>query len=507
MAIGMNARLKDALFTALIAAVLALPLAGARTMDGINGLMVEWHLVDVGVAALLIFLGRLLLGLIEDGFGAAIAPLAFLFGLIAMWLPLPSHFLKVVAVLGGFVLAIKAIYTLWRYPVARHKRAAIVTGYGSLDFLQLFRRGDIHFSVVRAKLDGIIRRAQQLLSNLKFVSLFLLILMIALPFTPFASRYAMDVAIMVLTYIMLAWGLNITVGYAGLLDLGYVGFYAIGAYSYALLAQYTGIGFWTALPLAGLIAAATGFLLGFPVLRLRGDYFAIVTLGFGEIVRLVLINWTTLTNGPNGISGIPRPTLFGLDFAREPVEGHRAFHEFFGLTFDPMQRVVFLYYIILALALLVGFFSARLRRLPLGRAWEAFREDEIATAALGVNRTHIKLAAYSLGALVAGLAGAFFATRQGFISPESFTFTESATILAIVILGGVGNPLGIVLATVLIIGMPELFRELAQYRMLAFGAGMVLIMIWRPGGLMAVREPSVRMTDDGRQMTEKKAMV
>jgi len=499
----MSARLKDAFLTAFIAAVLALPLAGARTIDGINGLTVEWHLADVGVAAVLIFLGRLLLGLIEDGYGAAIAPLAFFSGIVAAYMPLPSHFLKVVAILGSFVLASKAVFALWRYPVTRQKRAAIITGFGSVDFLHVFRRGDIHFSVARARMSGLMQKARPWLGNLKIVSLFLLIFMIALPFTPFATRYTMDVAIMVLTYIMLAWGLNITVGYAGLLDLGYVGFYAIGAYSYALLAQAIGIGFWTALPLAGLIAAATGFLLGFPVLRLRGDYFAIVTLGFGEIVRLVLINWTTLTNGPNGIYDIPRPTLFGLEFTRDPGEGHRAFHDFFGLAFDPMQRVLFLYYIILVLAALVGFFSARLRRLPLGRAWEAFREDEIATAALGVDRTRIKLAAYSLGALVAGLAGAFFATRQGFISPESFTFTESATILAIVILGGVGNPLGIVLAAVLIIGMPELFRELEQYRMLAFGAGMVLIMIWRPGGLMTVREPTVRLSVISHQLSEK----
>ena len=180
-----------------------------------------------------------------------------------------------------------------------------------------------------------------------------------------------------------------------------------------------------------------------------------------------------------------------------PEEGHRAFHSFFGLTFDPLQRVIFLYYLILVLALAVGAFSARLRRLPLGRAWEAFREDEIACAALGINRWWIKLAAYSLGAMVAGLAGAFFATRQGFVSPESFTFTESATVLAIVILGGVGHPLGIALAALFIIGLPELFRGLEQYRMVAFGLGMVLIMLVRPGGLMDKRQATVLLEGEG----------
>lgn len=464
----MPSRLKDAFITALIAAVLALPLAGARTIDSAEGLTVEWHLVDVLVAAALIFFGRLLLGLIEDGYASKIMPLTILTAVTAIYVPFPSHFLQVVAMAGSLVLAAKALFSFWRHSPAKEN-----------PFLHKF--------VILAQ------SGKRIAKNLTLVSWALLVFAVILPFSPLATRYSMDVAIMVLTYIMLAWGLNITVGFAGLLDLGYVAFYAIGAYGYALLAQAIGIGFWAALPVVGLLAALTGFLLGFPVLRLRGDYFAIVTLGFGEIVRLVLTNWTTLTNGPNGISGVPRPTLFGLDFAREAEAGRTPFHEFFGLEFDPMQRVIFLYYLILVLALLVGWFSARLRRLPLGRAWEAFREDEIACAALGVNRTWIKLAAYSMGAMVAGLAGAFFATRQGFISPESFTFTESATILAIVILGGIGNPLGIVFAAVFIIGMPELFRELEQYRMLAFGAGMVLIMIWRPGGMMAVREPTVRL--------------
>jgi branched-chain amino acid transport system permease protein len=210
----------------------------------------------------------------------------------------------------------------------------------------------------------------------------------------------------------------------------------------------------------------------------------------------VLINWTSLSGGPNGISGVPRPDFFNLEFARTASEGHKTFNEFFGIDFDPMQRVIYLYYIILVLALFVGWLSARLRHLPLGRAWEAFREDEIACASLGINRWGIKIAAYSLGATIAGMAGVFFAARQGFISPESFTFTESATMLAIVILGGIGHPLGIAFAAVFIIGLPELFRELEQYRMLAFGAGMVLIMLWRPGGMMATREVTVKLSNE-----------
>ena len=364
----------------------------------------------------------------------------------------------------------------------------------ALVFLGRLALVSLHASRHEKKIDfSFLKIGSSLNQVTKFVPAILIFFTLVLPFLPFTSRYILDVAIMVLTYVMLAWGLNITVGYAGLLDLGYVAFYAIGAYSYALLAQNFGIGFWLALPIAGLLAAAIGFILGFPVLRLRGDYFAIVTLGFGEITRLIIVNWTTLTSGPNGISGVPRPTFFGLEFARQADEGQTTFHEFFGLEFDAIQRVMFLYYIILAMALLVGWVSTRLRRLPLGRAWEALREDEIAGAALGINRWWIKLTAYALGAAVSGLAGAFFGARQGFVSPESFTFVETGIILAIVILGGMGNPLGIVLATLFIIGLPELFRELEQYRMIAFGSGMVLIMLWRPGGLMSEREPTARL--------------
>jgi branched-chain amino acid transport system permease protein len=310
---------------------------------------------------------------------------------------------------------------------------------------------------------------------------------VALPFLPGVERYGVDLGILVLTYVMLGWGLNIVVGLAGLLDLGYVAFYAVGAYSYALLAQHFGFSFWICLPLAGVLAAFWGVILGFPVLRLRGDYLAIVTLAFGEIIRIVLLNWYWFTGGPNGISGIPRPSFFGIDF----VPGPDGFAATFGLKFSGIHRIIFLYYLILALALITHFVVIRLRRLPIGRAWEAMREDEIACRSLGINTVNTKLTAFALGAMFAGFAGSFFATRQGFISPESFVFMESALILAIVVLGGMGSQFGVAFAALVMIGGFELFREFKDYRMIVFGLVMVLIMIWRPRGLVSSRSPSV----------------
>ncbi len=314
-----------------------------------------------------------------------------------------------------------------------------------------------------------------------------------------AVKWIDNFGVQILIYVMLGWGLNIVVGLAGLLDLGYVAFYAVGAYSYALLANAFGLSFWILLPVAGCLAAFWGILLGFPVLRLRGDYLAIVTLAFGEIIRLILINWVPVTNGYAGISGIPRPTFFGIPFNASD-EGFAAR---FGLEFSPIYRTIFLYYLILALALITAAMTVRLRRLPIGRAWEALREDEIACRSLGINTTNTKLTAFAMGAMFAGFAGSFFATRQGFISPESFTFMESAVIVAIVVLGGMGSLIGVVIAAVIMIGGTEIMRELdflkavfgsdfdpTQYRMLLFGFAMVLIMVWRPRGLIATREPS-----------------
>ena len=315
------------------------------------------------------------------------------------------------------------------------------------------------------------------------------------PFLPFTDRYVMDVSIMILTYVMLGWGLNIVVGLAGLLDLGYVAFYAVGAYSYALLATTFGWSFWICLPLAGVFAAFFGILLGFPVLRLRGDYLAIVTLGFGEIIRVILLNWYEFTGGPDGITGIPRPSFFGLPFTRYPEEGTHSFHTFFGLEYSSMQRIFFLYYLILILALITNFFTIRMRKLPVGRAWEALREDEIACKSLGVNPTNTKLTAFAIGAMFGGFAGSFFATRQAFVSPESFTFIESAIIVAIVVLGGMGSQTGVVLASIFLIGITEVFRELEQFRMVAFGLAMVLIMVFKPKGILANRKPTIKLSD------------
>ena len=334
-----------------------------------------------------------------------------------------------------------------------------------------------------------LRRAGKLLAPA------LLVFAIALPFV--GERYLIDLGILVMTYIMLGWGLNIVVGLAGLLDLGYVAFYAVGAYAYAIFATQFDLGFWTCLPLAGLLAGIWGMALGFPVLRLRGDYLAIVTLAFGEIIRILLINLTELTGGPNGISGIPRPTLFGLTFDNSDDPGTFA-HFVQSLGFpdfepSPTYRVAFLYFIILGLALLTNWVTLRLRRVALGRAWEALREDEIACRALGINVTVTKLTAFAIGATFGGFAGAFFATRAAFISPESFTFIESAIVLAIVVLGGLGSQLGVALAAVVMIGGVELFRDLAEYRMLIFGLALVVVMVLRPRGLVSGRTPSVAL--------------
>jgi branched-chain amino acid transport system permease protein len=304
------------------------------------------------------------------------------------------------------------------------------------------------------------------------------------------NRYVVDTATTVLIYVMLGWGLNVVVGLAGLLDLGYVAFYAVGAYTYALLSTQFGWGFWQALPVAGGVTASFGILLGWPTLRLRGDHLAIVTLGFGEIIRIVLVNWTEMSGGPNGITSIPRPSFFGLPF--KPPGDAPTFAAAFGLEFSPSHRVIFLYYLILLLALLTNLFVSRMRQLPIGRAWEAMREDEIACKAMGINARNVKLSAFAIGAMLGGFAGVFFAARQGFISPESFTFNESAIILAIVVLGGMGSQLGVVLASLVLVLLPELGRDFAEYRMLLFGAAMILIMIWKPGGILAHREPTLR---------------
>ncbi|PQQ29372.1 high-affinity branched-chain amino acid ABC transporter permease LivM [Photorhabdus hindustanensis] len=326
----------------------------------------------------------------------------------------------------------------------------------------------------------------------KLLAILVIIAAIIWPFI--VSRGSVDIATLTLIYVMLGLGLNVVVGLSGLLVLGYAGFYAIGAYTYALLSHYYGLGFWQSLPLAGLTAALSGLLLGFPVLRLRGDYLAIVTLGFGEIVRILLLNNTEITGGPNGISQIPKPTFFGLEFNRSVKEGGwDTFHNFFGLKYDPSDRVIFLYLVVLLLVILTVFIINRLLRMPLGRAWEALREDEIACRSLGLSPTRIKLAAFTISAAFAGFAGTLFAARQGFVSPESFTFVESAFVLAIVVLGGMGSQTAVILAAVLLVVSREMMRDLNAYSMLLLGAMMVLMMIWRPQGLLPTKRRHVKL--------------
>ncbi|HGY1114274.1 TPA: high-affinity branched-chain amino acid ABC transporter permease LivM [Providencia rettgeri] len=326
------------------------------------------------------------------------------------------------------------------------------------------------------------------------------VIIIAAIIWPFiVSRGSVDIATLTLIYVMLGLGLNVVVGLSGLLVLGYAGFYAIGAYTFGLLNHYYGFGFWESLPIAGLTAALAGFLLGFPVLRLRGDYLAIVTLGFGEIVRILLLNNTEITGGPNGISQLPKPTFFGLEFSRTAKEGWDTFHNFFGLDYSPGDRIIFLYFVTLLLVVLTLFVINRLLRMPLGRAWEALREDEIACRSLGLSPTRIKLTAFTISAAFAGFAGTLFAARQGFISPESFTFVESAFVLAIVVLGGMGSQTSVILAAIILVVSREMMRDLNQYSMLLLGALMVLMMIWRPQGLLPMkrRQMQVKKVPEG----------
>jgi branched-chain amino acid transport system permease protein len=462
-----RALLKDAGLAAFVALMLALPMVGFQTVDvsGGVGITVVTRFGDVAISVILVFIGRLALSLLEQPswrLPILVASAALAFGLLLVKTPYPV--ITWLTVLASAVIAVRAAWLVFDLS------GVIGRDEGN-------RLGDAAAFIGRW-----------------FGPVFVLFAVI-FPFLPTTSRYLLDLGILVLTYVMLGWGLNVVVGLAGLLDLGYVAFYAVGAYSYAIIARDFGLTFWACLPLAGLFAAFFGVILGFPVLRLRGDYLAIVTLGFGEIIRIILLNWGSFSGGPNGISGVPRPSFLGMPFTANPPDGTTAFHQFFGLDFSPEHRIVFLYFLILALALVTNSFTLRIRKLPIGRAWEALREDEIACRALGINPTNTKLTAFAIGAMFAGFAGAFFATRQGFISPESFAFIESAVILAIVVLGGMGSQIGVVLAAVLLIGIPEFFRELAQFRMLAFGAAMVGIMIWRPRGLLAHREPSIRLPD------------
>ncbi|WP_371739676.1 branched-chain amino acid ABC transporter permease [Bartonella sp. HY038] len=319
-----------------------------------------------------------------------------------------------------------------------------------------------------------------------------------------SSFFIDNYGIYILIYVILAWGLNIVVGLAGLLDLGYVAFYAVGAYTVTLLGNHFGFSFWLCLPLAGILAALWGMMLGFPVLRLRGDYLAIVTLAFGEIIRIVLQNWEPVTGGSNSVKVQSQATFFGISFAR----GKESFADIFGLINSQIYFKIFLYYLVLFFVIAMAIFITRLKKLPIGRAWEALREDEIACRSLGINLVTTKLSAFATGAFFGGIAGAFFAQRQGMIDYTSFNFLESIIILAIVVLGGMGSLKGIAIAAIIMVGGAEALRSIpsvqmvfgpgfdpTQYRMLWFGLAMVFIMIWRPRGFVSGREPSAYLKE------------
>jgi branched-chain amino acid transport system permease protein len=361
--------------------------------------------------------------------------------------------------------------------------AVVMVGRFFLSLYLQTARGEALTQRIESAGSGVHVRDPGYQSRLRWIIPLLVVAAVIFPF--FASKYLLTVVILGLIYVLLGLGLNIVVGLAGLLDLGYVAFYAIGAYGLALGYEHLGLGFWTVLPLAALAAALAGAILGFPVLRMHGDYLAIVTLGFGEIIRLVLNNWLSFTGGPNGMSA-PSPTLFGLEFGRRAKEGGVPIHEFLGIAYNPTLKFVFIYGVLFLTVLLVLHIKHRLTRMPVGRAWEALREDEIACRAMGLNHVLVKLSAFMLGASTAGLAGVFFATYQGFVNPSSFTFFESALILAIVVLGGMGSTVGVVIAAFVLTVAPELLRTFADYRVLLFGLLMVVMMIWRPRGLIRV---------------------
>jgi branched-chain amino acid transport system permease protein len=293
----------------------------------------------------------------------------------------------------------------------------------------------------------------------------------AVVFPHLFSTYQTSIMTTALMYVVLGLGLNIVVGLAGLLDLGYVAFYAVGAYTYALLHHFFGVGFWVALPAGGLLAAVFGILLGIPVLRLRGDYLAIVTLGFGEIIRLILENWGEFSQGPSGVSNIPRPGFFGIEMSLDTA-------------------LLYIFYLMVIFVIVTIFFVNRLQDSRLGRAWIALREDEIACQAMGIDKMRTKLAAFALGAFWAGIVGVIFAAKTTFISPRSFTFIESAIILSIVVLGGMGSIIGVIFGALILILLPEYLRALSEYRMLAFGAILVCMMVFRPQGIIG----SIRRT-------------
>ncbi|EKD36243.1 MAG: hypothetical protein ACD_75C01584G0004 [uncultured bacterium] len=353
---------------------------------------------------------------------------------------------------------------VWRWENVAYMAIGTFLVYFLVRFIQYRRENRPKPTAAREKTGSIVHRILQ--NPTQRVFLVAVVATIAVFFPHVLSSYQTNVMTTALMYVVLGLGLNIVVGMAGLLDLGFVAFYAVGAYTYSLLNLHYGLGFWAILPVGGLMAAFFGVMLGFPVLRLRGDYLAIVTLGFGEIIRLILENWGEFSKGPSGISNISRPSFFGIELGLE-------------------QSIIYTYYLMVIFVVITIFIVNRLQDSRLGRAWIALREDEIACQAMGIDKRKTKLVAFSLGAFWAGIMGVMFAAKTTFVNPSSFTFLESAIILAIVVLGGMGSIIGVIFGALILILMPEYLRALSEYRMLAFGGILVCMMVFRPQGLIS----------------------
>jgi branched-chain amino acid transport system permease protein len=370
-----------------------------------------------------------------------------------------------------FPIMVIRVNTIYKQVEWRWENMLLV-GIGSFFFSfiwrYLLRRKEMGRKKELAEKAGVRRTLWQRITEDRRI--YLLALAVVLAFAavyPFVfSMYQTNIMISALIYIMLGLGINIVVGLAGLLDLGYVAFYAVGAYSYALLNYHFGLSFWLALPIGAATGAFFGILLGYPVLRLRGDYLAIVTLGFGEIIRLILENWNAFSFGPSGIANIPRPGFFGIKMSLE-------------------QSSIFIYFLLIALVIFTIFVVNRLKDSRIGRAWIAMREDEVACQAMGIDRTKTKLTAFALGATWAGMAGVMFAAKTTFINPASFTIWESINVLCIVVLGGMGSILGVIFGALALILLPEYLRAFSEYRMLIFGFILVTMMVFRPGGIIS----------------------
>jgi branched-chain amino acid transport system permease protein len=304
------------------------------------------------------------------------------------------------------------------------------------------------------------------LSSQKNRMVILLTLAVIAMFIPLvSSNYGLEVMTNVWFYVVLCLGLNIVVGYAGLLDLGYAAFFAVGAYTTGILTSQFGVNFWLTIPIAVGCSACAGFIIGGPTLRLRSDYLAIVTLGFGEIVRIIARN-LEITGGASGLIGIERPSIFGFQ----------------------LSQIAHFYYVFLILAILACFVSYRLQHSRLGRAWQYVREDEDAAEAMGINRVAVKLYAYVIGAIFGGVAGCFFAAKMTAISPETFMFQQSVLILLGVVLGGMGKIPGVIIGAFALVLFPEVFRDLGSMRMLVFAIVMLIIMLYRPEGIWPAKK-------------------